>query len=244
MGLGETKWRKNQDGYLECVDLETNEIIFIEKPKEKHARGFGVKKRDAIRAQSQTHHWALDSNGRKHWVLKGTNPDLFQKTVYPYCETTVDAICSMITEGHTISEIADMDGMPSARLIFKWSEKYPEFKTAMKNARAARAEFFADQAIITAEGAHESTVQASRLQVETYKWAAEVGNRNEYGKQTKVTGDPDAPIGFILDTGIRKPQPIDIPTGPTNNPTLVEAPASGPGEAAGKSPEPVRDGGE
>jgi len=46
-----------------------------------------------------------------------------------------------------------------------------------------------------------------------------VRDRDTYGRTTKITGDPNAPIGFIVDTGIRReehkvPQPDPLAENP------------------------------
>jgi hypothetical protein len=77
-------------------------------------------------------------------------------------------------------------------------------------AREIRAGYYHDVAIEKAEKVTRNTVAQTKLQVETYKWAAEKGDPNRYGTRTKIVGDPDQPVAIIVETGIRESQPKPI----------------------------------
>ena len=47
-------------------------------------------------------------------------------------------------------------------------------------------------------------VSALKLRTDLYKWGAEKANPNEYGVQTKITGDNNAPLQIVVDTGIKR----------------------------------------
>jgi hypothetical protein len=199
----EPVWKPNpEDGTLELIDPETGQVFAREKRNPK-ALALG-KGKNAFIHQNERMHFVMDAQGRKVWCPKGTNPDQLPRIVYPYSEITCDHVCDLISQGSTMDEIGKMEGMPPSRILWKWMQKYPEFRRDVKEARKIRAEVFHDKAIATAKGSKESRVQSDRLKVDTYKWAAEVNDRETYGKQTKLTGDPEKPIGFLLDTGIRR----------------------------------------
>lgn len=44
--------------------------------------------------------------------------------------------------------------------------------------------------------------------MDTYKWAAEVNNPEQFGKRTKVVGDASNPVVFVIDTGIRRDEKV------------------------------------
>lgn len=198
-------WKTRADGVLELIDTDTGAVLAIQKQKEikKEIISKGGRPPGRPPANSpETHHWVIDGKGRKLWVPKGTNPDSLPRLIYPYCEVTSDFVLQKITEGMTLPSISKLEGMPPVAAFYKWMRDYPEFRTKMELARKARAEFYADQAIETARSADDDTVQADRLRVDTYKWAAEVNDRETYGKQTKVTGNTGPTVIFI-DTGIK-----------------------------------------
>lgn len=227
-------WRAGAGGVLELVN-EKGEIIAIEKKREVYREGRLVRKfrgRPST-AAAQTHHFVRDSRGRKIWVPKGTNPDDLPQLIWPYSQVTVDLILQKIREGMTVIAIGKTEGFPPHGIIFKWKAEHPEFKAAYILAKKDRADYHAELAIEEAQFAKESKVQSDRLRVETYKWAAEVGDRDTFGKSTKIVGDPNQPIGFIIDTGIRRdppapvaPQPLPEPGSPAE--IAVQPPKENP----------------
>lgn len=156
-------------------------------------------------------HWVLDGNGRKLLVPLGTNPDHLPRTVYPFSLVTCDHILEQITKGKTINEIGMVEGFPPAHVIRRWMIDHPEFKANVKKARTLRADYYHDKVLEIAENAREKTVQTSKLKIETLKWAAEVADRETYGKQTKLVGDPENPLGFLVATGVpSEEKPIEV----------------------------------
>lgn len=110
-----------------------------------------------------------------------------------------------MTEGKTIAEIGFMQGLPPAHVIHKWVRQHPEFKAELKQAKEGRAEYYADKVMAIGDkhiDPREANVE--RLKMDIFKWGAEVGNPHEFGKATKLTGDPNAPLSFIIDTGVRR----------------------------------------
>jgi hypothetical protein len=146
----------------------------------------------------------LDSAGRKIRVPKGTNPDHIPRRVWPFSEVTCMHICQKIGEGCTLREIGLMEGFPPKNVIDMWSRKYPEFREELRQARASRAEYFHDEIIEVARNTDEFKNKADRLKIDTYKWVAAVNDPNTYGNQTKLTGDPNAPLSFVIETGVRR----------------------------------------
>lgn len=208
-----TKFVENKEGILEEIDLETGQVVSLQKPQKRLKPG---KKRRLNRRNTSldvmdTVHYVVDSAGRQRLVAKGTNPDFLPREVWPYSQVIADKICELLIDGMTLMEICKQEGFPTKGTVYSWRNKYKEFDERVKKAKELRAESFHDKAIETAEQAEKRTIHQSRLQVETYKWAAEVGKPSEYGKQTKVVGDANAPIGFIISTGIeRDPEPKQI----------------------------------
>jgi hypothetical protein len=153
-------------------------------------------------------HWVRDVSGKKHWVMKGTNPDLFstpkQGVKYPYSKTTTELIMKYVAEGKSISEVGRMPGMPPHGTIFRWMSMHADFKLKIMNAREVRGFAMEEKALEAAELADEDNVASQKLKVDTYKWVAEVNNPEVYGKRTKLTGDVNNPIQFVVETGIRR----------------------------------------
>jgi hypothetical protein len=209
-----TKFVENSEGILEEIDEATGQVISVQKPQKQIKPG---KKRRINRWNKNQDltlddvHYVVDSAGRQRLVRKGTNPDYLPRDVFPYSQVTCDAIIELLIEGHTLMDICKRDGFPPRGVVYAWRTKYKEFDERCKKAKELRAEAFHDKAIYVAEESKKSTVHSDRLKVDTYRWAAEVGRPSEYGKQTKITGDPDAPVGFVISTGIERTQePVQI----------------------------------
>lgn len=206
------KTRVNDLGFVEGYDDETGEILWVQKvPKQPtgpvqrgRPRGRPSKKTQVI----------LDGAGHKLTVPRGTNPDEIPHLVWPFSKVTAAHICQKLTEGKTIKEIGLMEGFPPAYVIHGWSRKYPEFKAEIKAAREARAEYFHDEVIETAKNTKEYKNKSDRLKIESYKWAAAVNDPATFANRTKISGDADAPLTIILDTGV--PRAIDEPIDVTN----------------------------
>jgi hypothetical protein len=198
------KWRTGSDGVLELVDEETGQIIEREKRKAVLRKDGTIGRgRGGRKTNNATHHWITDGDGKKFYVPIGTNPDHLPHTKYPYCRVTCEQVCALIMTGLTMEDVGKEKGFPPAYILRTWKMKHPEFKADIENAEKARADYLADQTIIIAREATRKTVQQDRLKIDTYLSNAEFGNREHYGKQTKISGDPNAPLGWIIDTGIR-----------------------------------------
>lgn len=196
-------WRTGADGALELVDKTTGMVL--EREKRKTPPKIGASRGPKSAVEKKTHHWFITETGDRVWVPKTFNQDA--PNVYPYSRIVAEEVIRLIAEGKTVLEISKMEGMPPPAAIYYWKRRYQEFSAEMKMAREMRAEVFQDEAIQRAKDSRESTVHRDRLEVETLKWAAEVNDPNTYGKRTKVVGDPDQPLGFVVLTGVPDPEP-------------------------------------
>lgn len=224
--MGRTKWRVGVDGFLELVDEETGHVLERQKRPDKVKDSEGKPVRVSPRRgrskkeDNETHHYIRDSKNRKVWVPKGTSADHIPRYVYPYAQVTHDLICAKVMEGYTVKEIGKMQGFPPDYVIYSWVSKYPEFAADVKKAKKMRAEIFADEVIGIARSTSKDTVLEDRLKSELLKWGAEVGDPEQFGKKTKITGDARQPVAFLIDTGIRRAEdgsasevqiPADVP---------------------------------
>jgi hypothetical protein len=133
------------------------------------------------------------------WVEKGIDLDKinFEKP-WPFSKLMGDLLCQRIVEGITLLKACEEFKVPYS-LVCRWKREFPEFGEALEAARKDRAEAFHDKAI---QKAQES--KRPYLEVDTLRWAAEKGDAQRFGNQTKIVGDKNAPLAFVLDTGIRR----------------------------------------
>lgn len=204
--MGE-KIRSNAVGDIEGFDEATGEILWTQKKKSHYKDGV-PRKLDGPgrgrRPRKDTHHWVMDGDGTAHWVPLGTNADHLPRTEWPYSEVHCRQILGFITDGATLKEIGKTKGLPPVAVIQAWARKYPEFKAELKLAREARAESYHDDIMALVKDTNHFSARANRVKMAALQWGAEVGDPDTYGKKTKLSGDPNAPLTFILDTGIRR----------------------------------------
>ncbi len=131
-------------------------------------------------------------------------PDLTPEhhTYTKYTEELADYISDLFIEGESIASICRRPGMPRYKTYFKWVKERSDFREKMQASRIARAMHFESLAIEAGMAyPDKDAVAAHRLAFETAKWAASVNDPSVYGNQTKVTGDVNAPLQFVISTG-------------------------------------------
>lgn len=153
-----------------------------------------------------------DAAGNWHRVPVGIDrADYFASLApgrVPFTLEIADQIVSLYTECKSLEAVAKEVGVTRA-VIYFWMARHADFKLRVKAAREIRGFVAEDKAIQAAEEADEDNVQAQRLKAETYRWAAAVNNPEVHGTKTKIVGDPNQPVSFIIDTGIRREEAID-----------------------------------
>jgi transposase-like protein len=117
-----------------------------------------------------------------------------------------DHVCELVRQGNTYNSITDKMGLGSTQTIYRWRNKHPDFEEHLKAARRDRADYYHDQVMEVAQRdiIERDEVSALKLRTDLYKWGAEKANPQEYGAQTKITGDVESPLQIIVDTGIKR----------------------------------------
>jgi hypothetical protein len=124
---------------------------------------------------------------------------------WPFNEVVAAKICEEVVKGSTVEEVGSLKGFPPAYMIRYWCRFNPEFKEDMASARKERSEYYHDKLVqIALETNLKSKVAINKLKIDTLKWAAQTGDPAQYGPKQVIEGNPDKPIHFIVDTGIRR----------------------------------------
>jgi len=125
---------------------------------------------------------------------------------WKYTDSVVGVIAEYIASGGRITKLPP--SLPPYCVIVRWRKKYPEFRQALEDAIRDRADYFQEQTMEYLEELKESGAEdrssVARVQIDAMKWMAQTGNNDKYGNKTKLSGDPQAPLQIILDTGIRR----------------------------------------
>lgn len=207
------RWVDRGDGVLHCVN-DQGEIIAVQK--------CGPQTRNRKTLEKASHHFILDGNGRKIWVPRGTDPDSLPRKIYPQSQVTWDHVCQLVMEGKTLTAIGKLEEFPPAYILWNWMAKSEDFRSQYEEAKRARAEYRADQAMSIAdeEEIREKDAPGQRLRADIFKWGAEMDDRAKYGKQTKVVGDAGQPVVFQVTTGVPEAKP-ELPIPPKDLPPVA-----------------------
>jgi hypothetical protein len=135
------------------------------------------------------------------------------KRVYRYSPQFAEIICQNIADGKSLTATLKMPGFPKAGIIGQWKAAHPEFAEALEMAKKMRAEIAHDMILdsIKTEGIlDKDSVPGAKHKLDKLKYIAEKNDPDTYGQKTKISGDKNAPLQIVVDTGIRRsPEPKD-----------------------------------
>jgi len=106
-----------------------------------------------------------------------------------YTKKVGEKICLKVINGISLDKICSLKSMPSRSSVYKWVEKYPEFRDSYARAREESAHALADQLIDIGLTATAETAPSIRIHCDNLKWLASRFNRAYSQKQeVQVTG--------------------------------------------------------
>jgi len=127
-----------------------------------------------------------------------------------YSEELADSICEQIVTGKSLVSILKQEGMPSYTQVMKWLDTKEEFADKYARAKAAQADYLADELMEIADNdsldigftddgkpfVKGENIQRSRLRVDTRKWIASKLKPKKYGDYQKreVSGPNGGPV--------------------------------------------------
>jgi hypothetical protein len=181
------RYRLNAQNLYECYDLATGRVLLVQSSP-----------RDALENKFDRL-VKIETPEGPVFLERGLNFDHTRaRPPLAYSEILSDLICQSITNGLTLVGACKENKIEYA-VICEWRRTSKAFVEKLKQAKQDRAEFFHDEAVDTARNSGDA-----KLHVDAAFRAAEKGDPEAYGTRTKITGDPNAPLQFILDTGIRR----------------------------------------
>lgn len=163
-----------------------------------------LKSKTRRRAKPRVHR-VRDGDGKLVWAQKGVDPSHLPRDEWPYNDTTKELICMRIIEGNTLKAISEMDGYPSIHTMYTWMKKKEDFKKAVEEAKRFRADYHHDMMFeMVMNTKKKSDVPVNKLKMQFLQWSAEKHKPDQYGSKTVIEGNPDKPVQFIVNTGIRR----------------------------------------
>jgi hypothetical protein len=199
------KSRQLKSGLLEFYDDVTGEVLSRQKTSKKNIKRIAEGKKP-IPQKALNYRWKKNKNG-KYLLVRGDMiaddlPDTYELVKHSR-ELCLD-IAEHVAAGWTFERIAKIEGFPVEKTMFLWMLKDPEFRDMINEARKVRAESYHDKLFELSEKVKENTSRSARVKADILKHLMSVNDRDRFGAQTKVVGDPNAPVSFIVDTGIRR----------------------------------------
>jgi hypothetical protein len=91
-----------------------------------------------------------------------------------YCPVIAHEVVTRVSEGETLTSIADDPAMPSMGSLFYWRKSHPEFNESLRTAREALAERFSDLGWRMAQEATPQTAYVTRVRLGQLRWTAAI----------------------------------------------------------------------
>ena len=134
-----------------------------------------------------------------------------------FTQARAEAICELVADGLTVSEICAKKGMPARSTVFKWLSENGTFSDQYARAKEVQAERMADEIL---EIADDSTndwmerqsgdsapvqvlngehVQRARLRVDTRKWLMSKMLPKKYGDRQHVEHSGTVSLSRVLE---------------------------------------------
>lgn len=102
-----------------------------------------------------------------------------------FTDEIADQILERLAAGESLVAICADEGLPSVRTVLRWADEREEFGTEYARAREAQGEYM-DDLILNAASRAIVDPQASKVQIEAYKWRAAKLAPKRYGDSTTV----------------------------------------------------------
>lgn len=136
-----------------------------------------------------------------------------KRKFWSYNDTYRDLICNLLATGKTFTDISKMRGFPGVSVIAQWRAAHSDFEDAIRAARRMGADYYADKIADSLEEGrvlNKDEIPAEKLYYDKLKWLAEKADPDQYGNRTKISGDKNAPLTLIVDTGIQRTGPTEV----------------------------------
>lgn len=184
--------RKNAQGYTELVDSLSGIVVAILGAPE----SFGEREPILEQRLTRSGHTILVESSLPANVAENLKNQKFN----PYA---VDLLCEKIINGKNITEACKEPGMPSYTVLQHWKRMHPEIIKQIEEAKAARAEWKAEEALRIAMDNEDFKfpTQAAKLKVDTLMQTAGFDN-SKFSPKSKVDVAIQQPVQVVIVTGV------------------------------------------
>jgi len=217
--MSDTEIIELPDGRMRKQDKGGGKIHWTQKANKKQKER--IRKGKEVEVVPKNYHLLRDKDGLEVWIHRdmvvkcyhpngklvnvaaGVDPAHLPRKLWHYSKQLASHICDLLAKGQTIKKICSEEGMPGRDVIYKWMREYNEFKLAVNEARALRADYYADEIIETAEEVDDDgkfAIEKAKLKVKAYEWSARKDNPERY--DAKASAKPQGPAKIIINTGV------------------------------------------
>ena len=130
-------------------------------------------------------------------------------SAYVYSDALCDAICNLVREGKTLTEISKLDNMPPQYMISLWLSGNKEFKAKMRQAERDRASIYHDKAVDALDTMDkieandgELELKIRKTQFDGYLKLAEKGDPDRYSQKPNNDGILGGGKIIVINTGL------------------------------------------
>lgn len=102
-----------------------------------------------------------------------------------YSEEITDRICNLMTGGMSLRKICMQDDFPDAATVYRWLDKYEQFRDKYARAREAATEDMLEEILEIADST-EIDPNDKRVRIDTRKWAMGKLKPKKYGERQIV----------------------------------------------------------
>lgn len=194
--LPEGTFAQMVNGKIEIINAETGQVLAVQSSKE-----------DLFKAKKDRLVLHRREDGTPVYLEKGlTLSDVHPQSSRGYDPVTMSLICQRVVEGESLTRICGDPAMPSYATICKWRQKHPEADDLLMMAYRDRSEVYHDKALESALLARDKDdAPAQKLKVDTFKWAAQMGNQERFSPRQKIDQNVQVASRIVVETGIRRP---------------------------------------
>lgn len=183
-----TKARINDQGLIELVDLYTGRVIAIQRKPD-----------DDLLRNHFDNLIRIETPEGPVWIEKSIDPAKVLKRKHPkYSKFWADLVAGEILNGKTIGEALATHHLDFATHTY-WKNTQTEYRTIIDEAKRARAELFADEALVNARSPSPNKTRINHLQ-----WQAEKADPDQYGQKQKMEHSGSVAHTIVVETGIRR----------------------------------------
>lgn len=200
-----TATRINDQGLVEVVDLFTGKVVAVQSSPND----------DFLTARFDNLVEIETPDGQKVWIEKHLDPGRILRHIASQKKTKATSQFSLawgqllaghLLDGDTLTRACVHTGLRLST-VKRWMLESADFKAIIDQAKVMRAETLQDEAL---DAARHHQKNEPKLHVDTLMKQAALADPEQFNPKTKVEHSGEIAHTFVIETGIRRNQPIPL----------------------------------